>query len=102
MLHPGECASGPLVRSWIGMGDKSQQCPSMTSPPEISLSADIKNVGILINGSVPDLAGSSVKCDYGLGIATAATVHLDYGRPRFRHAPCCPGRYLTSPRAEIT
>ncbi|KAJ8016168.1 hypothetical protein DPEC_G00004390 [Dallia pectoralis] len=87
----GECASGPLVRSWIGMGDKSQQCPSMTlTPPEISLSADIKNVGILINGSVPDLAGSSVKCDYGLGIATAATVHLDYGPAQIQTCPLLP------------
>ncbi|KAL1021519.1 hypothetical protein UPYG_G00014280 [Umbra pygmaea] len=105
-----ECFLGPLARSWIGMGDDSQQCPSMTlTPPEISLSADIKDVGILINGSVPDLAGSRVECDYGLGIATAATVHLDYGpaqiqtcpllpRERYPHIP--PGRdHLTVPVA---
>uniref|UniRef100_A0A3P8Z7A1 Sema domain-containing protein n=1 Tax=Esox lucius TaxID=8010 RepID=A0A3P8Z7A1_ESOLU len=105
-----ECTQGSLMRSWIGMGDNSQQCPSMTlTPPEISLSADIKNVGILINGSVPDLAGSSVECDYGLGIATAATVHLDHGPaqiqtcpllPRERYPDIPPGRdHLTVPVA---
>uniref|UniRef100_A0A6Q2WQF3 Sema domain-containing protein n=1 Tax=Esox lucius TaxID=8010 RepID=A0A6Q2WQF3_ESOLU len=101
-----ECTQGSLMRSWIGMGDNSQQCPSMTlTPPEISLS----NVGILINGSVPDLAGSSVECDYGLGIATAATVHLDHGPaqiqtcpllPRERYPDIPPGRdHLTVPVA---
>uniref|UniRef100_A0A674BYI8 Plexin D1 n=1 Tax=Salmo trutta TaxID=8032 RepID=A0A674BYI8_SALTR len=105
-----ECAWGPLARSWIGMGEGPQQCPSMTlTPPEISLSTDIKDVGILINGSVPDLVGSRVECDYGLGVATAATVHLDYGPaqiqtcpllPRERYPNIPPGRdHLTVPVA---
>ncbi|XP_067096342.1 plexin-D1 [Osmerus mordax] len=86
-----ECLLGPLARSWIGMGEGSQQCPSMTlTPPEISLSADIKDVGILINGSVPDLIGSRVECDYGLGISTAATVHLDYGPAQIQTCPLLP------------
>lgn len=38
-----ECAQGLLARSWISMGEGPQQCPSMTlTPPEISISADIK------------------------------------------------------------
>lgn len=38
-----ECALGQLARSWISMGEGPQQCPSMTlTPPEISVSADIK------------------------------------------------------------
>uniref|UniRef100_A0A8C8CLJ4 Sema domain-containing protein n=1 Tax=Oncorhynchus tshawytscha TaxID=74940 RepID=A0A8C8CLJ4_ONCTS len=105
-----ECAWGPLARCWIGMGEGPQQCPSMTlTPPEISLSTDIKDVGILINGSVPDLVGSRVECDYGLGVATAATVHLDYGPaqiqtcpllPRERYPNIPPGRdHLTVPVA---
>ncbi|KAK6303750.1 hypothetical protein J4Q44_G00262040 [Coregonus suidteri] len=105
-----ECSWGLLARSWIGIGEGPQQCPSMTlTPQEISLSADIKDVGILINGSVPDLVGSRVECDYGLGVATVATVHLDYGsaqiqtcpllpRERYPHIP--PGRdHLTVPVA---
>ena len=38
-----ECTQGLLARSWIGMSEGPQQCPSMTlTPPEISVSADIK------------------------------------------------------------
>uniref|UniRef100_A0A673XKN7 Plexin D1 n=1 Tax=Salmo trutta TaxID=8032 RepID=A0A673XKN7_SALTR len=84
-----ECSGGLMVRSWIGMGEGPQQCPSMTlTPQEISLSAD--DVGILINGSVPDLVGSRVECDYGLGIATVATVHLDYGPAQIQTCPLLP------------
>nr|XP_046188226.1 plexin-D1-like [Oncorhynchus gorbuscha] len=86
-----ECSGGLMVRSWIGMGEGPQQCPSMTlTPQEISLSADIKDVGILINGSVPDLVGSRVECDYGLGVATIATVHLDYGPAQIQTCPLLP------------
>ncbi|XP_013990299.1 plexin-D1 [Salmo salar] len=86
-----ECSGGLMVRSWIGMGEGPQQCPSMTlTPQEISLSADVKDVGILINGSVPDLVGSRVECDYGLGIATVATVHLDYGPAQIQTCPLLP------------
>ncbi|KAM4610879.1 plexin-D1 [Polymixia lowei] len=86
-----ECSQGPLARSWISMGEGPQQCPSMTlTPPEISLSADIKDVGILINGSVPDLVDYRVECDYGLGVSTAATVHLDYGPAQIQTCPLLP------------
>ncbi|XP_070766265.1 plexin-D1 [Enoplosus armatus] len=86
-----ECAQGLLARSWIGMGEGLQQCPSMTlTPPEISISADIKDVGILINGSVPDLVGSRVECEYGPGVSTAATVHLDYGLAQIQTCPLLP------------
>uniref|UniRef100_A0A672ZR40 Sema domain-containing protein n=1 Tax=Sphaeramia orbicularis TaxID=375764 RepID=A0A672ZR40_9TELE len=86
-----ECAQGLLSRSWIGMGEGPQQCPSMTlTPPEISISADIKDVGILINGSVPDLIGSRVECEYGPGVSTAATVHLDYGPAQIQTCPLLP------------
>uniref|UniRef100_A0A4W5LIH2 Plexin D1 n=1 Tax=Hucho hucho TaxID=62062 RepID=A0A4W5LIH2_9TELE len=82
-----ECSWGLQARSWIGMGEGPQQCPSMTlTPQEISLS----DVGILINGSVPDLVGSRVECDYGLGVATVATVHLDYGPAQIQTCPLLP------------
>uniref|UniRef100_A0A8C8HP17 Sema domain-containing protein n=1 Tax=Oncorhynchus tshawytscha TaxID=74940 RepID=A0A8C8HP17_ONCTS len=48
------------------------------------------DVGILINGSVPDLVGSRVECDYGLGVATVATVHLDYGPAQIQTCPLLP------------
>ncbi|KAM9855581.1 plexin-D1 [Aulostomus maculatus] len=86
-----ECAQGLLARSWISMGEGSQQCPSMMlTPPEISISADIKYVGILINGSVPDLVGSQVECEYGSGFSTTATVHLDYGPAQIQTCPLLP------------
>ncbi|KAM8829981.1 plexin-D1 [Synchiropus picturatus] len=86
-----ECPQASLARSWISMGDGPQQCPSMlVAPPEISISADIKVVGILINGSVPDLVGSVVQCEYGPGVSTAATVHLDYGPAQIQTCPLLP------------
>ncbi|XP_075956191.1 plexin-D1 [Anarhichas minor] len=86
-----ECAQGLLARSWISMGEGPQQCPSMTlTPPEISIAADIKDVGILINGSVPDLVGSQVECEYSPGVSTAATVHLDSGPAQIQTCPLLP------------
>ncbi|XP_041859634.1 plexin-D1 [Melanotaenia boesemani] len=86
-----ECAHGLLARSWISMGEGTQQCPSITlTPPEISISADIKDVGILINGSVPDLIGSRVECEYRPRVSTAATLHLDYGPAQIQTCPLLP------------
>ncbi|CAG6021626.1 unnamed protein product [Menidia menidia] len=83
-----ECARGLLARSWISLGEGPQQCPSITlTPSEISISADIKVVGILINGSVPDLIGSRVECEYGPGLSTVATLHLDYGPAQIQTCP---------------
>lgn len=48
-----ECALGLLARSWISMGEGPQQCPSMTlTPPEISVSADIKVKSASLHASV--------------------------------------------------
>lgn len=47
-------------------------------------------MGILINGSVPDLDGSRVECEYGPGVSTAATVHLDYGPAQIQTCPLLP------------
>uniref|UniRef100_A0A671RYK3 Plexin-D1-like n=1 Tax=Sinocyclocheilus anshuiensis TaxID=1608454 RepID=A0A671RYK3_9TELE len=92
--HCGWCTlerSGTLSRSWISTGDGVQQCPSMTiTPSEISRSAHMRDVGILINGSVPDLQGLQVECDYGVGITTNATVHLDYSTTQIQTCPLLP------------
>uniref|UniRef100_A0A9J7XY34 Plexin D1 n=1 Tax=Cyprinus carpio carpio TaxID=630221 RepID=A0A9J7XY34_CYPCA len=82
-----DCSSRTVGRSWISTGDGVQQCPSMTiTPSEISRS----DVGILINGSVPDLQGLQVECDFGVGITTNATVHLDYGTTQIQTCPLPP------------
>ncbi|XP_077369310.1 plexin-D1 isoform X2 [Festucalex cinctus] len=83
-----ECAQGRLARAWIAIGDGPQQCPSMTlTPPEISIAADIKDVGILINGMVPDLVGFRVECQYGPSLWTAATLHLGHGPAQIQTCP---------------
>uniref|UniRef100_A0A8C5D3U4 Sema domain-containing protein n=1 Tax=Gouania willdenowi TaxID=441366 RepID=A0A8C5D3U4_GOUWI len=95
-----ECAHRLLARSWIGMSEGPKQCPSMTlTPPEISIS----NVGILINGSVPDLIGSLVECEYGPGFSTSATVHLDYGTAQIQTCPLLPrDNYQSIPHDHLT
>lgn len=50
----------------------------------------VQDVGILINGSVPDLVGSRVECEYGPGVSTNATVHLDYGPAQIQTCPLLP------------
>uniref|UniRef100_M4AS82 Plexin D1 n=1 Tax=Xiphophorus maculatus TaxID=8083 RepID=M4AS82_XIPMA len=80
-----ECARGLLPRSWITLGEGPKQCPSITlTPPEISISSEIEAVGILINGSIPDLIGSKVECEYKPGVSTAATV---YGLAQIQTCP---------------
>lgn len=44
----------------------------------------------MINGSVPDLLGSQVECEYGLGVSTSATVHLDSGPAQIQTCPLLP------------
>ncbi|XP_061591845.1 plexin-D1 [Cololabis saira] len=86
-----ECAQALLARTWISMSEGPDQCPSITlTPPEISISADIKNVGILINGTVPNLNGSRVECEYWPGVSTTATLHLDQGPSQIQTCPLLP------------
>lgn len=62
--------------------------PNSTQPP--STSSSPQDVGILINGSVPDLVGSQVECEYGPGVSTSATVHLDSGPAQIQTCPLLP------------
>ncbi|XP_036434838.1 plexin-D1 [Colossoma macropomum] len=90
-----ECSSGGVARSWINIREGPQQCPSMTfTPAELSRTANITNVGILVDGSVPDLDGLDLECDYGVGIATVATVHLDDGTAKIQTCPLPPASKL--------
>lgn len=47
----------------------------------------LQAVGILINGSIPDLIGSKVECEYKPGVSTAATV---YGLAQIQTCPLLP------------
>ncbi|KAF5893208.1 plexin-D1, partial [Clarias magur] len=85
-----ECSSG-VAHSWISMGEGPQQCPSMTfTPAEFSRTSDVKNLGILVNGSVPDLTGLRLECYYGPGMVTVATVHLDSSPAKIQTCPLPP------------
>ncbi|XP_066499462.1 plexin-D1 [Hoplias malabaricus] len=86
-----ECSNGEVARSWISITEGPQQCPSMTfTPAKFSRTADIKNLGILVDGSVPDLDGFGLECDYGVGMATVATVHLDNSTAKIQTCPLPP------------
>uniref|UniRef100_A0AAY4D4D9 Sema domain-containing protein n=1 Tax=Denticeps clupeoides TaxID=299321 RepID=A0AAY4D4D9_9TELE len=99
----GECSRGNTPRAWIGIEEGAGQCPSMTlTPPEISVSADVKDMGILIDGSVPDLRGALVECDYGTGRSTRATVHLESGPAQIQTCPLLPrDQYPSIPQDHI-
>uniref|UniRef100_A0A3B4B358 Sema domain-containing protein n=1 Tax=Periophthalmus magnuspinnatus TaxID=409849 RepID=A0A3B4B358_9GOBI len=81
-----DCSLGVSPRSWISLGEGPQQCPSMTlTPPEITVLIHID-----LSLCVPDLIGSRVECEYGPGVSTAATVHLDYGTAQIQTCPLLP------------
>ncbi|KAI1893046.1 hypothetical protein AGOR_G00139850 [Albula goreensis] len=86
-----DCASQAEPLSWIGLREGPQQCPEMTiTPSEISIASNVTCVGILINGSVPDLSRTRVECDYGLGVSTTATIHSDTGPPQIQTCDMLP------------
>nr|XP_015203481.1 PREDICTED: plexin-D1 [Lepisosteus oculatus] len=87
-----ECAHQLLPRFWIGLSEGPQQCPSMTiTPREIDIATDIKDFGILINGSVPDLSNTEVECSYGNGVSTRATIYaVNSGPPQIQTCPLLP------------
>uniref|UniRef100_A0A4W4DQ77 Sema domain-containing protein n=1 Tax=Electrophorus electricus TaxID=8005 RepID=A0A4W4DQ77_ELEEL len=83
-----ECSSGGVSRSWISLKEGPQQCPSMTfTPPEFSTTTDIKNVGILVNGSIPDLEGLGLECDFWVNMTTVVTGHLNDGPSKIQTCP---------------
>uniref|UniRef100_A0A8C6WPQ9 Plexin D1 n=1 Tax=Neogobius melanostomus TaxID=47308 RepID=A0A8C6WPQ9_9GOBI len=79
-----DCSLGVSPRSWISLGEGPQQCPSMTLTPKQLL------IHIDLSLRVPDLIGSRVECEYGPGVSTAATVHLDYGPAQIQTCPLLP------------
>ncbi|XP_058844836.1 plexin-D1-like isoform X2 [Acipenser ruthenus] len=89
-----ECTDWKQPHFWISLSEGIDMCPSMTiTPSEINLASDFKgkNVGILINGSVPDLNRTKVECDYGNGVSTEATVYgIDSAPSQIHSCPFLP------------
>lgn len=44
----------------------------------------------MVDGRMPDLVGLSLECDYGVGMTTVATVHLDGGPAKIQTCPLPP------------
>lgn len=76
-----ECTQALLARSWISMGEGPQQCPSITlTPPEISISADIKvelTVFVLFLLSHPSYKGISAMGSVYLKLISHALLKPD-------------------------
>ncbi|MGH0152363.1 UNVERIFIED_CONTAM: hypothetical protein FKN15_022168 [Acipenser sinensis] len=87
-----ECTDWKQPHFWISLSEGIDMCPSMTiTPSEINLASYLKDVGILINGSVPDLNRTKVECDYGNGVSTEATIYgIDSAPSQIHSCPFLP------------
>lgn len=79
---------------WMNAPVINLPLPSPSATPPNPLPP--QDVGILINGSVPDLVGSRVECEYGPGVSTSATVHLDSGPAQIQTCPLLPQKNYQS------
>nr|XP_009938278.1 PREDICTED: plexin-D1 [Opisthocomus hoazin] len=74
-----ECANFTGANFWASASEGVQQCPSMTIlEPEISVDKENPALIIQINGTIPNLNGTNISCDYGNNIHTVARVAGDY------------------------
>ncbi|KFV70049.1 Plexin-D1, partial [Dryobates pubescens] len=73
-----ECANFTGANFWASASEGVQQCPSMTIlEPEINIDKENPALIIQINGTIPDLNGTDISCDYGNNIQTVARVAGD-------------------------
>uniref|UniRef100_A0A803WEU1 Plexin-D1 n=1 Tax=Ficedula albicollis TaxID=59894 RepID=A0A803WEU1_FICAL len=74
-----ECANFTGTNFWASVSGGVQQCPSMTIlEPEINIDKENPALIIQINGTIPNLNGTNISCDYGNNIHTVARVAGDY------------------------
>ncbi|XP_072732254.1 plexin-D1 [Ciconia boyciana] len=74
-----ECTNFTGANFWASASEGVQQCPSMTIlEPEINIDKDNPALIIQINGTIPNLNGTNISCDYGNNIHTVARVAGDY------------------------
>ncbi|NXS70842.1 PLXD1 protein, partial [Pandion haliaetus] len=74
-----ECANFTGANFWASASEGVQQCPSMTIlEPEINIDKENPALIIQINGTIPNLNGTNISCDYGNNIHTVARVAGDY------------------------
>ncbi|XP_067907439.1 plexin-D1 [Heterodontus francisci] len=72
-----DCVNSTKSLFWTSLSSGIQQCPSMNIvPSEIHIASEAQqNIGITINGNIPQLIGREVCCVYGNGEKTPATVY---------------------------
>uniref|UniRef100_H0ZJX0 Plexin-D1 n=1 Tax=Taeniopygia guttata TaxID=59729 RepID=H0ZJX0_TAEGU len=74
-----ECTNFTGANFWASVSEGVQQCPSMTIlEPEINIDKENPALIIQINGTIPNLNGTNISCDYGNNIYTVARVAGDY------------------------
>ncbi|NXJ68739.1 PLXD1 protein, partial [Rostratula benghalensis] len=74
-----ECMNFTGANFWASASEGVQQCPSMTIlEPEINIDKENPALIIQINGTIPNLNGTNISCDYGNSIHTVARVAGDY------------------------
>ncbi|NXR08939.1 PLXD1 protein, partial [Semnornis frantzii] len=73
-----ECTNFTGANFWVSASEGVQQCPSMTIlEPEINIDKENPALIIQINGTIPNLNGTNISCDYGNNIETVARVAGD-------------------------
>nr|XP_021152280.1 plexin-D1-like [Columba livia] len=73
-----ECSNFTGANFWASVSEGVQQCPSMTIlEPEINIDKENPALIIQINGTIPNLNGTNISCDYGNNIHTVARVAGD-------------------------
>ncbi|XP_028680626.2 plexin-D1 isoform X1 [Erpetoichthys calabaricus] len=83
-----ECRNWNQPNYWISLSDGIQSCPSMEIIPErLHFSHNTPNIGILIDGSIPDLKDTSVCCDFG---NKASTPVVKYNMTKIYTCPLLP------------
>ncbi|KAM6413682.1 plexin-D1 [Rhynochetos jubatus] len=74
-----ECTNFTGANFWASASEGVEQCPSMTIlEPEINIDKENPALIIQINGTIPNLNGTNISCDYGNNIHTVARVAGDY------------------------
>lgn len=70
-----DCANASLPHFWTSASEGPGRCPNMTVlPAEIDVRQEYSAMILQLSGSLPDLSGVEMACDYGNGIRTVARV----------------------------
>ncbi|XP_045146066.1 plexin-D1 [Echinops telfairi] len=70
-----DCANSSQPHFWASASEGTGRCPAMTVlPSEIDVGREYPGMILQLSGSLPDLSGMEMACDYGNNIRTKARV----------------------------